>query len=114
MNNEKKTALEMLEDVRTSRNCHDVVLQIMQLAMMNKDVIEINVRYQCNVDYVDVRVYLAGTEYGREQSPIYKSNVYLDRNSFEDDTPPLTQLLRIEDKLLELIAEAKDKAEVAA
>jgi len=35
-------------------------------------------------------------------------------NRVDGDTPPLTQLLELEDKLLELIAEAKDKLEVAA
>ena len=111
-NNELTTAQELNND--TKRNCQDVVLGIMQLAMMNKGVIEINVRYQSNVDEIGVRVYPSGTEYDGDQSSIYKSNVYLDIHSFEGDTPPLTNLLIIEDKLLELIAEAKDNAEVTA
>ncbi len=54
------------------------------------------------------------TDYKNQQEPIHTKRINLAMNCVDDDTPPLSQLLELEDKLLELIAEAKDKTEVSA
>ncbi|MGF1704142.1 hypothetical protein L4D09_28040 [Photobacterium makurazakiensis] len=100
------------EKLRQERDCQDVVMQIMQLAMMNKDVIHIFVDYQVHVDSLTVRVLDAETDYEANQDYIHRVDISLTRNRYENDATPLTQLLELEDKLLELIAEAKDKLEV--
>ncbi|MGF1717861.1 hypothetical protein L4D08_23655 [Photobacterium chitinilyticum] len=93
----------------------DVIGEIFNLSCANKELIHIHVFYQPHVDEFLVQVCAADNSYKADESVIlYHDSVYLNRNRFEDDTPPLVQLLEIEDKLLELIAEAKDKAEVAA
>lgn len=103
------------EDV-SNRNCHDVILGIVELAMVNRDVIQIHAgwnpsccRFGLDVYPLD-QVWLEGVEI----VSLFRAVVYIDRNRCEDDATPLQQLLEIEDKLLELIADAKDKAEVMA
>lgn len=109
-----KDCTAFAESLKQQRDCQDVVLQIMQLAMMNKDVIHIHVDYHAHVDVLGVCVQEAETDYQIQQGFIHKQRIHQLMNRVEGDTPPLTQLLELEDKLLELIAEAKDKLEVAA
>jgi hypothetical protein len=109
-----KDCTAFAESLKQKRDCQDVVLQIIQLAMMNKEVIHIFVHYEAHVDLLTVRVRDVETDYDGMQSCIHRVDISLTRNRYEDDATPLTQLLELEDKLLELIAEAKDKLEVAA
>lgn len=109
-----KDCTAFAESLKQKRDCQDVVLQIIQLAMMNKDVIHIHADYEAHVDLLSVRVLDVETDYDGIQSYIHRVDISLTRNRYEDDATPLTQLLELEDKLLELIAEAKDKLEVAA
>ena len=111
-----KESGQLAADLRKSestRNCQDVVLQIMQLAMMNHEVIEIFCDYNsdCNMFHVcaENKGELRANDYKSAQK-LLTERVYF--NSFSEN--PLITLLEIEDKLLELIADAKDKAEVAA
>lgn len=109
-----KDCTAFAKSLKQKRDCQDVVLQIIQLAMMNKDVIHIHAHYEAHVDLLSVRALDVETDYDGIQSNIHRVDISLTRNRYEDDATPLTQLLELEDKLLELIAEAKDKLEVAA
>ncbi|WP_415720312.1 hypothetical protein [Photobacterium ganghwense] len=107
--------VKFAEDV-SNRNCHDVILGIVELGLVNRDVIQIHATWDpnCCSFYLSVfpleQVWSTGAEIVR----LLKADVYIDRNRYEDDATPLQQLLELEDKLLELIADAKDKAEVKA
>ncbi|MDX1300921.1 hypothetical protein [Photobacterium sp.] len=97
------------------RDCHDVMLGIMQLAMVNKDVIHIHVRFFAHINDIYVSVNPVNNSYKiSETINVYAEIISLNPEHYNDDSSPLTRLLELEDKLLELIAEAKDKAEVAA
>jgi len=109
-----KDCAAFAESLKQKRDCQDVVLQIMQLALMNKDVIHIFVDYQAHADLLTVRVIGTETDYQKPHVCIHREDVWLSSPRLEGDVTPLEQLLAFEDKLLELIAEAKDKAEVAA
>lgn len=109
-----KDCTAFAESLKQKRDCQDVVLQIIQLAMMNKDVIHIHADYHPHVDVLYVCVQDAKTDYKNQQESIHTKRIDLLMNCADGDTPPLSQLLELEDKLLELIAEAKDKLEVAA
>lgn len=103
------------EDV-SNRNCHDVILGIMELAMVNRDVIQIHAGWNPSCCSFDLNVYPLDQVWreGVGTRRLLCTAVYIDRNRYEDDATPLQQLLALEDKLLELIADAKDKAEVKA
>lgn len=96
-----------------TRDCQDVMLEIMQLAMVNKEVIDIGTSYSAVHDTATISVVKKGgyKECNYENAPyLLYETVFLSEGFSE----PLKELLDIEDKLLELIADAKDKAEVAA
>lgn len=103
------------EDV-SNRNCHDVILGIVELAMVNRDVIQVHAGWNPSCCSFDLNVYPLDQVWreGVGTRRLLCTAVYIDRNRCEDDATPLQQLLALEDKLLELIAEAKDKAEVKA
>ncbi|MGF1689437.1 hypothetical protein L4C36_22715 [Photobacterium japonica] len=91
------------------RNCHDAMLGIMQLAMLNHDVLYIHANYSPNANCFDINAAPLGCRYEQSSDYIYTFSVYVDL-----DEDALEQILAAEDKLIELIAEAKDKVEVAA
>lgn len=108
-----KDSNQLATNLRASeatRDCQDVMLEIMQLAMVNKDIINIHAEFSPSADGFFVNVVEVGSSYKADEVEwIYNRSV-----SFENDNNPLQAMLEIEDKLLELIADAKDKAEVAA
>lgn len=116
MSNEKKTALEILQEIRAERNCQDVILGIVQLAMVNREVIHIHSWYAAHFNSFTVRVWPASETYQEdiESKMLLNEEIWLSHARFKDRISPLQRLLEIEDKLLEMIAEAKDKAEAAA
>ncbi len=111
-----KDSNQLATNLRASeatRDCQNVMLEIMQLAMVNKEVIDIGTSYSAVHDTVSISVVKMGDYkvYNYENVPyLLYENVFLSDGFSE----PLKELLDIEDKLLELIADAKDKAEVAA
>lgn len=114
MDTAKKTAVEMLDEAR-ERKCRDVILGITELAIDNHEIIYIHTNYSPHVNGFVVYVYPITEEYvDIESAPIFRVDVQLTLNRFEDNATPLQQLLEAEDKLLALIAEAKDKAGVKA
>ncbi|WP_281222098.1 hypothetical protein [Photobacterium sanguinicancri] len=107
---------ELEQDKDTAeRKVQDVVLGIMQLAMMNHEVIHIHVRYSSHINNFNLCVYPISASYvATIREELFDIDISMNRNRFEDGATPLQQLLELEDKLLELIAEAKDNAGVAA
>ncbi|KDM89718.1 hypothetical protein [Photobacterium galatheae] len=95
-------------------DCEEVVLEILRLAMLNREVIHIFPSYYPHVNDFDITVLPKTESYASaSQHKLYENSVKLvDCNGKSDSA--LKALLAIEDKLLELIAEAKDKQEVAA
>ncbi|UXI00454.1 hypothetical protein [Photobacterium sp. TY1-4] len=114
MDTAKKTAVEMLDEAR-ERKCRDVILGITELSIDNHEIIHIHTQYSPHVNGFCVYVYPITEEYvDIEIAPFFRVDFSLNRNRFEDNATPLQQLLELEDKLLALIAEAKDKAGVQA
>lgn len=100
----------------SNRNCHDVILGIVELALVNRDVIQIHAGWNPSCCRFGLDVYPLDQVWreGVGTVKLLCAVVYIDINRCEDDATPLQQLLELEDKLLELIADAKDKAEVKA
>lgn len=114
MDTAKKTAVEMLDEAR-ERKCRDVILGITELSIDNHEIIHIHISYYPHVNGFWVSVNPSDETYeNSQQEEFFRSHVSLSLNRFEDNATPLQQLLEIEDKLLALIAEAKDKAGVEA
>jgi len=80
------------------------VATITELAVLSCDVLHIHVVYEAHTRAMSVEVYPAHTIYRGHQAPMFRSRVSLKR----DD--PLEQLKDLEDKLIDLIADAKDNA----
>lgn len=104
------------EEEVSNRNCHDVILGIVELALVNRDVIQIHAGWNPSCCRFGLDVYPLDQVWREEVEivSLFRAVVYIDRNRCEDNATPLQQLLELEDKLLELIADAKDKAEVMA
>ena len=81
-----------------------MVNAISDLAILSSDVIHIETAYSANTKDFQVKVFNADTNYFGMYKPIFDRAVYLD-NSLAYE-----QLRDLEDKLIELIADAKDKA----
>ncbi|WEM43494.1 hypothetical protein PTW35_06800 [Photobacterium sp. DA100] len=110
-----KDCTAFAEQMSQERGCLDVINEITSLALSNIKLIHIHVGFHAHTEEFDVQVNSVDNRYEVGESiHLYRESLYLDRNRFEDDATPLQQLLEIEDKLLELIAEAKDKLEAAA
>ncbi|WP_330959043.1 hypothetical protein [Photobacterium sp. 53610] len=112
----KKTAQEILamdseklaEAIR-NRSVQDVALGILQLAMECRDVLHVFVWYVAHVRSLDIQVYSKDTIYVEGMG-----KVRLLEETFNFKRDDIKDLLAIEDKLIELVAEARDKAEVVA
>jgi len=81
-----------------------MVNAISDLAILSSDVIHIETAYSAHAKDFQVKVFNADTNYFGIYKPIFDRAVYLD-NSLAYE-----QLRDLEDKLIELIADAKDKA----
>ncbi|NAW86513.1 hypothetical protein, partial [Photobacterium halotolerans] len=99
---------EQAAEVR-NRSCHDIALGIMQLAMECKDVIHVRVEYAPHVDWLYVSVHPVDYSY---ETDFQDAMLFEHRFKFYRDD--IKELLAIEDKLIELVAEARDNAEVQA
>lgn len=100
---------ETLAEAIRNRSVQDVALGIMQLGMESKDVIHVRVEYAPHVDwlYVSVRPVDSRYETGYQDTILFDHRFKFNRDDIKD-------LLAIEDKLIELIAEARDNTEVLA
>lgn len=85
-----------------------MVSAIMNLALLSVDVLHIDVNYAANLKDFQVKVFDKNTDYMGPYRQKFGRAVYLDSNIACD------QLKALEDKLIELIAEARDVAEVTA
>ncbi|NAW86587.1 hypothetical protein, partial [Photobacterium halotolerans] len=100
---------EKLAEAIRNRSVQDVALGIMQLAMECTDVIHVRVEYAPHVDWLYVSVHPVNSRY---EADCQDTMLFEHRFKFERDD--IKNLLAIEDKLIELIAEARDNAEVQA
>ncbi|KKD01405.1 hypothetical protein [Photobacterium halotolerans] len=92
-----------------TRSVHQVALSIMALAMESKDVLHVFIEYAPHVDAFDVFVYPSSVQHETENAGerLLSKTFYFSRDS-------IGALLSIEDQLTELVAEARDNAEVVA
>lgn len=97
----------------SNRDCCSVAQGILQLALENQDAIHIHLAFCAHVNWIRVRVHLPIAIDGHDD-PIIEDFISLESNRHEDDATPLAQLLELEDKLVDLIAEAKDRLELVA
>jgi len=82
----------------------EMVSAITGLAILNHDVIHIHVDYAAHIQSLAIEVYPAQTVYRGHPAATFRQRI-----SFRRDNP-LEQLKTLEDKLIDLIAEAKDNA----
>ncbi|WP_434357363.1 hypothetical protein NF212_16070 [Parasalinivibrio latis] len=100
--------ITLTEQMRLAPTAQQVALSIMALAMESADVLNIHVSYSPHVAGISVAVYPTNTDYiAGEMNRLF--NVY-----WHECSDTLDDLKAIEDKLIELVAEARDKAEVVA
>lgn len=86
----------------TSSVC-DAVNAITTLAMLDCNVIHIHISFHAHTNAFEVRVNSAGTDY-KKPSVMLSEYIYLDK------AWALEQLKTLEDKLIDLVAQAKDEA----
>jgi hypothetical protein len=82
----------------------EMVSAITGLAILNHDVIHIHVDYVAHTQWLAIEVYPGKTVYRGHPAPIFRERISLKRDN------PVEQLKTLEDKLIDLIAEAKDNA----
>ncbi|MEZ9516569.1 hypothetical protein AB4240_17315 [Vibrio splendidus] len=91
-----------LVDAIANRDLMDVINTIMNMAIVNKDIILTSVDYAASVDCVCVR---ASSLKPEEDGLAVNENIFLQSDN------ALTELLAIEDKLIDLVVEAREEAE---
>ncbi|MBD8515189.1 hypothetical protein IFO68_21140 [Photobacterium sp. CAU 1568] len=98
-----------------NHNCQSVIAGIMELIVSNSQYVNGFVNYNGYFSQFDVTVNTHHIVDGaRESVNLLKEQVYLHRNRYSDNATPLAQLLALEDKLIEVIANEMDKCEVPA
>lgn len=81
----------------------DQVNSIMELAMLNRDVLHINVAFSPEIAALAVKVFAANSNYFGLYKTLFSDMTYLDHpKAFE-------HLQILEDLLIDMVAEAKDK-----
>ncbi|MFS1930549.1 hypothetical protein BCU25_016275 [Vibrio cyclitrophicus] len=108
-------AKSILEQV-SKRQESDVINTIVNLALANSDVIQIHVNV-ASIEDVSVQVYKLGDmkKYNYRNVPcLLHESVEFDVRFSKDNETALGQLLRLEDKLIDLIAEAREASETKA
>lgn len=81
-----------------------MVSDITDLAVLSVDVIHIEVTFSAHIKELQVKVFDVNTNYFGIYRQAFGRSVYLDAKTAPE------QLLALEDKLIELVADAKDKA----
>ncbi len=76
---------------------------IMTLALLNREILHINVGYSPEVNGMQVKVFNANSNYFGKYDSIFSRSVYLDQPSTH------LQLQTLEDDLIDLIASEKDR-----
>lgn len=92
---------EKLAEAIRNRSAHDVALGILQMAIECKHLLHVHVSYSPHTDWLYVYVCPQNTPYEN-----WQSEVRLFDDSFHFAHDDIQDLLAIEDKLIELIAEA--------
>ena len=97
-------AQSMMNDRENIESIHSMVSSITTYAMLNSDVLHIDVKYTACIEEIEVKVFDGKTDYSTAHSRKFSCAVYLDNHN------ALNTLKALEDKLIDLVAEAKDKA----
>jgi len=82
----------------------DSVTAISTLSILSRDVLHINVDYSPQLNELKVRVFDVDTNYYHKLVRKFAKSIFLESKSARE------QLNVLEDKLIELVADAKDKA----
>ncbi|WED23488.1 hypothetical protein L3Q72_19810 [Vibrio sp. JC009] len=107
-------AVEETEEQIRQRQEIEVMNTLMSLALMNRDVLEIAVQYTAHVQWFEVEVHeLVEPEvrFSERHSPLLLERIRLNDEFADTHGSALDNLLMVEDKLIDLIAEARDKQE---
>ena len=102
--------------IEQSRTEAELLHQIMSLAIENHALLGITVRYSSNYHEFEIQVIEKGSSSQLEHRHVprlFHEHIYLG-NRFERLGDSFEKLLSVEDKLIDLISEAKDKQEAAA
>lgn len=108
-------AKSILEQV-SKRQESDVINTLVNLALANSDVLQIHVSVT-NIEDVTVQVLNLGDmkKHNYKDVPrLLHEHVYFDNSFSKGNETVLSQLLRLEDKLIDLIAEAREASETIA
>ncbi|MEZ8409556.1 hypothetical protein AB6C88_17250 [Vibrio splendidus] len=102
--------------IEQSRTEAELLHQIMSLAIENHALLEITVKYSSNYHEFEIQVVEKGasSQLEHKNGPrLLHEHIYLG-NRFEGLGDSFEKLLSVEDKLIDLISEAKDKQVAAA
>ena len=100
-----KNALEKNKDLE--QRIYQQVNSIMTLAMLSSDVLHIDVAYEANIKEISVKVFDKNTDYLHAHRRKFGLGIYLAQLT------TVNTLLALEDKLIELVAEARSNADRA-
>lgn len=95
-------ASKMLE-ADSERAICSMVGAITELAMVSRSALHIEVKFSAHVNELEVKAFNANTDYMAPHRRVFGRNVYL------DGVRALDALKQLEDELIDLIADAKDK-----
>ncbi|EHR1162089.1 hypothetical protein KS876_001090 [Vibrio parahaemolyticus] len=101
------------------REIHAVIHSIMVLAVSNQDVLHVWFNFSAHVNTLEVDarpIPIGADKYDSSSERFLYERVHLDNEFADSEGDALTNLLAIEDKLIDLVAEAREAkdAEVAA
>ena len=91
-------------DADSGRAICSMVSAITELAMVSRDVLHIEVKFSAHINELEVKAFDAKTDYMASHHRLFGRSVYL------DSANALDALKQLEDELIDLIADAKDKA----
>lgn len=112
----KDEAKSILDQV-SKRQESDVINTLVNLALANFDVIEITIDICGHHNQLNVQVVKLGdmVKHQYQNVPrLLNETVYLDGFSYQEGVTVLDKLLQLEDKLIDLIAEAREASETIA
>ncbi len=104
-------------DQISKRQESDVINTLVNLALANRDVLEISVEISPHSSMVHVDVVKLGDMRKHQYKNVPRllnENVWLNESNYEEGVTVLDTLLKLEDKLIDVIAEAREEAEVKA
>lgn len=93
----------MKDDIELDKRLCDVINGITALAVLNANILHIDIQYAAWLQSFSVKVFEVGTNYMRPHTYLFVRQVQLERPDV------LNELKNLEDLLIDKIADAKDK-----